>query len=166
MATSQIGMRRLYAANQTTVSIPTAPLANLAAKPSGDGYFGGDIKNHIVLCFIGTDANNETFAARASGVRRVSEAGAAPHWARFILFTLTGTLGQAIGVANTTVDETQFYADTLSVSSNTDVVLSPTTTIADSIATVRFDPFGYEDIYVEVATTGIAASVNCLASTF
>lgn len=171
--TQNTDARLVYASNQTTSTLATLPLATSLTQPSGDGYFKKSsvyndsaqrIDNHIVLAFFGTDAANEILNWRVSGVKRLAS-GTTYQWLRAPLAVGTATLGAMVGIANGVLSASQFIADTISITTNTNssLVIATSATVAEGMATLLIDMQGYEDIYVEVAIDGGTPVTNANA---
>ncbi|MGB0969822.1 MAG: hypothetical protein ACPGVG_02510 [Mycobacterium sp.] len=159
------GARRLLTNNSTASSFPAitdSDAAYTAVDESGDpsgNYAVIDPSDYAVVSmqFFGTDAANETFNVLVLGVKKFD--GSDDH-TYDVVANLSVTLGAATGRDGSTVEDENFYADT--IVANKAVGGSDTISPADDRkATFRFNNDGYEQIIVLFDLTG-AASANGL----
>lgn len=156
---------KLYAANVTAASI-TNPTPSTTA-PTGDGVFNMALSadaglNAVQLVFYGTrtSADNETFTARVTGYRKVGTL-----WVPFPLLALSMVQGTSVGVAGADVVATEYFADTIAVTSAFTSLYEVSSPADNTIAYVTIDPVGCRYLRVDLAK-GTNASCNVLAAGF
>lgn len=171
LGTASVPYVKLFSADQSGSSI-TIPTPTMTA-PSGDGIIdatsidGRQDFSSILLKFFGvrTSADNETFTARVTGWRRFGQTGLNDLWIPTPLLSLALTQGTSIGVASTPAIATNYFADTIVVSTaftNAYEVISPAD---NSIALIKLDIFGSQLVQVQLAK-GTNAACNGAAATF
>lgn len=124
-------------------------------KPSGDGVLEVEKNNNLLVVLFGTDAANETFDARIIAWSKV-----ATLWVPTPVVTVSCTLSTVTGVSGATVTNSNFFVDTISLSSgDSDTKLvSPAN---NTIGYVLLDVVGAELAEIQFDMTG-AASANAL----
>ncbi|KKM90315.1 hypothetical protein LCGC14_1239930 [marine sediment metagenome] len=152
---------KILDANSTATSFATwATIANMVATATGiiDVSINNRKKpNMVEALFFGTDAADETFNVRIGAFDPSSDE--THHIGRQIA-VLAATLGAAIGLASSLVDENQFFADTLDFTSGDPLarIISPGD---DTVASFMFDARGAEFIRFEFDRV-LAAECNGL----
>ncbi len=165
LSTWESKLLKLFAANTAAASI-TAP-APTNTEPTGDGVLdlrrgGESVMGGAMLHFFGTRtaADNETFTARLTGWRNVSGL-----WVPVPLLALNLTQGTSTGVAAGDVLDTEYFADTIVVSTaftSAYEILSPAD---NTIGAVKVDLAGCRKLQVQLAK-GTDATCNVLAAGF
>ena len=161
--------RKLYAANVTAASI-TAPTVTLTG-PSGDGVIDvydteRDHTRILTLGFYGVGAVGNAFTAQVFGWRRIGST-----WLPSLLFSLSGQLGNTVGVASGDVLATERFAGIITPTprgAGDYAVWSLSEMPANAAASVGVpylfaDPFASERIEVRLAK-GATTSINAIAA--
>lgn len=158
MATDIKHWTKLLAAAATDASFP-ARVATVTAPAGGiDVSSLGSAPDSLELLFFGTAAADLTYAARVIGWRKAS----ATLWIPEPIATVAVTLGTAVGVAGEAVANTDYLADTITLTSGIAVVNSPADNTAATII-VGLEGFAMFEVIFDM--TG-AASGNALYAAY
>jgi hypothetical protein len=162
---TRTGTAVVQPADQTaTPATVTTAGAEAAVVPFADG--GSYSANGLLIMPFGTDTAAQSFLMAVFGweLIRGDQANVLDSWHAQLLAAFTCTLSTtAVGLANTQVNASQFYCDTITVlKGNSNVsceAVSPTTNVA---ACVRVDVEGAQYADVRFWRNGSAASANGL----
>lgn len=155
---------KLFAADTNAGSI-TAPIPTITAPAAGDNGFLPMLDgNAAAFVFYGTrtSVDNETFTAQ---ITAWSQVGAL--WIPVPLLSLALIQGTPIGIAGQTVIATEFFADTITLTTAwaaaaTYEINNPAN---NTIGMVKIDAFGAQFLQVQLAK-GTNATCNALGRTF
>lgn len=161
------------AVNSTATSFAT-PVA-LAARPVLRGASaselsfvslrdgsGGRVQNAFLMFPIGVGADDTTFSFRVYGVKRVVSEPGTELYFRFILAEFACTLSASVGLAGRIPDETNRFADTITlVFGNDDVTVEIISPANNTPAHVMMDAKGVADVEFAFDMTG-ATSGNVI----
>lgn len=169
-------LRKALADNSTaadfTAKSPTV------TEPTGNGVFnltkfvGGSVPMYAMIWPFGSDADAETFDMRLWGWWRITGDGQnSDLWIPSILAGLSVVLSTPVGVAGAEVLNTDFFADTITITSGMEPVITADTTnqgtivrqsnAGNQIAWAKVPLCGPEKIEFDF-DRGTAASANCL----
>lgn len=152
--------RATHETNSTSTSFSAK--SSTTTEPTGDGVVKSS-GSRMKLVFFGTDADNETFDARVIGWRKLYGTDL---WVSSHIVTVSCTLSSSLpGVAGETISDTEYQADTITLSSgdpSAEIIQGVSDLIAASLIIY---PNGEEKIEVLFDLTG-AASANALYTTF
>lgn len=124
-------------------------------------------QNGIVLLPYATGGEDVTFSVRIIGWRRIGRIVASQVWIPINLIELSCTCGASAGVANGLVLTTEFFADTITVTTGSTLsgeaaaenIVSPAN---DTIAHALVDLKGCEKLELSFTTGGSATDCNAL----
>jgi hypothetical protein len=160
---------KVFAADQVTVNLPA--LVARTTAPAGDGVvsYGVGSRDRLAasfvrLVFFGTDAANETLGYRLTGWTSAGDI-----WVPSVLLVGVATLGEAVGLAGTTILDTHLIADTITTTAGMAHEHAATRLYApadNSIASVLVPTLGFTRLSLDLAIAGgSAASFNAIANT-
>lgn len=166
--------QKVRSVNCTDTSFPSKVPTN--TEPTGDaGTAGGAsvidlsqgniaVHNGVALIPYGLGDENDVFAMRIIGWKRVGTVAATLLWIPVTLAELTCTMGTSVGVAAMTILNTERFCDTIVlVTGNDDVSIDIVSPADNTIAHVMMDVKGFKKLEVCFdMTTGSPTSANCL----
>ncbi len=143
-----------------------------ATEPTHDGvhalsaspYNGGLAQNGLVLVPYGLGDDDDVFAMRVIGWRRLGDDIATLIWVPVILAELTCTMSTAVGLAGRLILNTERFCDTIAlVTGNDDVSVDIVSPTGNVIAHAILDLKGFQKVeFTFDTTTGDPTNCNCL----
>jgi hypothetical protein len=171
LQTATLAFTKLFTANLGSLATIVAPKPT-TTEPTGDGIFdlvtSGQSASFAAIKFFGTrtSADNETFAARLTAWRKIAGTAGIDLWIPTPLLALSLTQGLSTGVNGAPVGASEYFADTIVVSTAfapaSYEVISPAD---DSIGLIKVDLFGSQKLQVQLAR-GTNLSCNGLAAAY
>lgn len=161
-----------FPARIPTATEPTADAGTATGQATIDllhrGATGNAVRNAAVLYPYGTGDDNDVFAMRAYGWRRIRGNGTtlADLWVPTLLCELTCTMGAIVGVAGTPILAAERFCDTLAlVTGNDDVSIDIVSPTGDQPAHAVIDTKGSAKLEMTFdMTTGNPTDGNCLVA--
>ncbi len=144
-----------------TALVPTTSTPAASSSRSVITWVG---RSQLLLQFFGKNANNLTFKARISGWKQASGL-----WTSTPICEVTVTLSSSLpGVAASTVDNTNLFADTITLSGSTGIGVVYSSPADDTgIATLEVPiPAPFSFVEIQFIRTASATEANALYSTF
>ncbi len=167
LETLSVAFKKALATNSTQTSfaskIPTI------TEPTNDGVHdlaknGGVAPNGIVIVPYGLGADDNAFAMRIIGWRKIGNDPLTWLWIPVVIAELTCTMSSVTGIAGRQVLNTEFFCDTLAlVTGNDDVSIDIVSPTGNVVAHAVVDAKGFQKIEFSFdMTTGNPTSANCL----
>lgn len=158
--------KKLLSANGTTAGTSFTPTAPTATRPSGSGVidFGEQraVPNNLLLQFIGTSAADQTLIAYLETFNQT----ASGLWIPVPMFLALATLGTSVGVAGHDAVATDFFADTIVLSSSYTSQVEAISPANNGVGMIAVDIKGSILLKLSMLRNSSAASYNAFWKTF